>query len=116
MVRVDEIDYKTLMILPFLLYCFENMSMLKINYEKSEIFVLGSSVEEEQRVVEILNCNIGKVPLKYLGVMVDNNHMTIFDLSYIYQKVEKRVSTWQSVGLSSGGKMMLVFLNVDVKL
>jgi hypothetical protein len=26
------------------------------------------------------------------------------------------VPTWQSVGLSSGGKMMLVFLNVDVKL
>jgi hypothetical protein len=46
--------------------------------------------------------------MKYLGVMVDNKHMTVSKLSYIYQKVEKRVPTWQSVGLSSRGKIILV--------
>jgi hypothetical protein len=45
--------------------------------------------------------------MKYLGVMVDCKHMMMCDLSYIYQKVEKKVPTWQSVGLSSGGKMIL---------
>jgi hypothetical protein len=69
------------------------MSGLKINYEKSEIYVLGSSTEEEVKITESFNCKIGKLPMKYLGVMVDNKHMTVSKLSYIYQKVEKRVPT-----------------------
>jgi hypothetical protein len=56
----------------------------------------------------MLNCNIGQLPLKYLGVMVHNRHMVASDLNYVAAKVEKRVPTWQSVGLSSGGKTILV--------
>jgi hypothetical protein len=92
----------------FLLYCFENMSGLKINYEKSEVFVLSCSDEEQNRVAAMFDCNNGSLPLKYLGIMVDNKHMSASDLSYIHLKVEKRIPTWQSVGLSSGGKMVLI--------
>jgi hypothetical protein len=93
-----DVDNQSIINIKFLLYCFENMSGLKINYEKSEIFALGCSEEEGRRIAEMLNCNIGRFPMKYLGVMVDNKNMTVSDLSYIYQKVEKRVPTWQSVG------------------
>jgi hypothetical protein len=34
--------------------------------------------------------------------------MVASDLNYVAAKVEKRVPTWQSVGLSSGGKTILV--------
>jgi hypothetical protein len=85
-----NMDGQSIMNIKFILYCLENMSGLKINYDKSEIFVLGCSPEVEQRVAETLNCNVGKFPMKYLGVMVDCKHMTVSDLSYIYQKVEKR--------------------------
>jgi hypothetical protein len=34
--------------------------------------------------------------------------MTASDLAYVYQKVEKKLPTWQSVGLSSGGKSILI--------
>jgi hypothetical protein len=37
----------------FLLYCFENMYGLKINYQKSEIFALGCSEEESERVAQM---------------------------------------------------------------
>lgn len=60
------------------------------------------------RVATIFNCNITQLPMKYLGVMVNNRHMTAADLSYVSQKVEKRVPTWKSVGLSSRGKMILI--------
>jgi hypothetical protein len=93
-----DMDNQSIINIKFLLYCFENMSGLKINYEKSEIFALGCSEEEGRRIAEMLNCNIGRFPMKYLGVMADNKHMTVSDLSYIYQKVEKRVPTWQSWG------------------
>jgi hypothetical protein len=41
------------------LYCFENMSRLKINYHKSEIMVLGVSGEESARIARLLNCKEG---------------------------------------------------------
>jgi hypothetical protein len=92
MVVFVNMDDQSIMNIKFILYCFENMSGLKINYDKSEIFVLGCTPEVEQRVAETLNCNVGKFPMKYLGVMVDCKHMTVSDLSYIYQKVEKKRS------------------------
>lgn len=38
----------------FLLYCFEWMSGLKINYHKSEVYVLGADNEEANRIANIL--------------------------------------------------------------
>jgi hypothetical protein len=46
------------------------MSGLKINYQKSEVLVFGSDEEESTRVAAMFNCNIGQLPMKYLGVMV----------------------------------------------
>jgi hypothetical protein len=34
--------------------------------------------------------------------------MTATELYYVAQKVERRIPTWQSTGLSSGGKMILI--------
>jgi hypothetical protein len=42
--------------------------------------------------------------MKYLGIMVDNKHMSASDLSYVYLEVEKRIPTWNSVGLFLVGK------------
>jgi hypothetical protein len=103
-----NMDDQSIIYTKFLLYCFENMSGLKINYQKSEVFALGCSEEEMTRVAQMFNCNIGHLPMKYLGVMVHNKHMSASDLNYVATKVEKRVPTWQCVGLSSGGKMILV--------
>jgi hypothetical protein len=61
----------------------------------------------KKRVAAMFDCNNGSLPLKYLGIMVDNKHMSASDLRYVHLKVEKRIPTWQSVGLSSGGKMRL---------
>jgi hypothetical protein len=84
------------------------MSGLKINYQKSEVFALGCSEVEAIRVAQMLNCNTGHLPLRYLVVLVHDKCMATSDLNYVAAKGEKRVPTWQSVGLSSGGKMILV--------
>jgi hypothetical protein len=56
--------------------------------------------EEEKRVAEMFNCNIGCLPKKYLGIMVNKKHMIVAELSYVYLKVEKKIPTCLSVGLS----------------
>jgi hypothetical protein len=42
-----------------LLYCFENMSGLKINYHKSEVVVVGAIKKESADIANILNCRVG---------------------------------------------------------
>jgi hypothetical protein len=92
----------------FLLYCFEDMSGLKVNYQKSEVMVVGGTEEEQNYVASMFNCNIGSLPMKYLGVMISDRHMSAADLSYVYRKVEKKLPTWQSVGLTLRGKYILI--------
>jgi hypothetical protein len=58
--------------LKFLLLCFENMSGLKINFEKSEIMVTGVDPGEERRVADMLNCKLGTLPMRYMGLSVSD--------------------------------------------
>jgi hypothetical protein len=41
-----EINRQSIANVKFFVYCFENMSGLKISYHKSEIFVFGSTMGE----------------------------------------------------------------------
>jgi hypothetical protein len=50
--------------LKLLLLCFENMSGLKINFNKSEAVVTGVDDTEKLRVADSLNCNLGSLPMK----------------------------------------------------
>ena len=55
MVLLMDLDDQTLTNMKFLLYCFEWMTGLKINYHKSEVIVFGVDQAEQQRVANILN-------------------------------------------------------------
>lgn len=47
----------------FLLLCFEEMSGLKINYQKSEVTLVGSENEEgAKRIADLFNCKVGTLP------------------------------------------------------
>lgn len=102
-----NLDDESLCNTKFLLYYFEAMSGLRINYQKSDVFLLEVTIEKQREIANGFNCNIGSFPIKYLGVMLDRYYMSSLDFAFVYQKVEKRVPTWQSRLLSYGGKMVL---------
>jgi hypothetical protein len=64
MVEGSELD---LVNLKFLLLCFEDMSGLKINFDKSEVVVMGFDPEEQQRIVDNLNYRLASFPRLSLG-------------------------------------------------
>lgn len=88
----------------FLLYCFEAMSGMKINYQKSEVFVIGVDDAEAQRIAEKFNCERGKFPMKYLGIPISSVRLTVADFAASPDKLEKRLATWKCGHLSYGGK------------
>jgi hypothetical protein len=57
--------------LKFILCLFEQMSGLKINFHKSEIFCLGKAVEKEMWYADIFTCPHSCLPMKYLGVLIE---------------------------------------------
>jgi hypothetical protein len=94
--------------LKFILYCFEEMSGLKINFHNSEVIVVDASKEDSAKVANYLNCKEGELLMKYLGIPVTTANLYIADLMYVGLKVVKRLSAWQSLIVSSEGKSILI--------
>jgi hypothetical protein len=63
--------------LKIILYCFEWLSGLKINYHKSEVFVFRVCQEEKEKMGNLLNCVLGEFPMKYLGIPVSYKHLNM---------------------------------------
>jgi hypothetical protein len=56
--------------LNFLLYLYESMFGLKINFNKSEAIMVSHNMNKASEYADAFNCDIGHWPLKYLGVPV----------------------------------------------
>jgi hypothetical protein len=61
-----------------------------VNYQKSEVMVVGGSEEEQNFVASMFNCNIGSLSMKYLGVMISDGHMSTADLSMCSEKWKRK--------------------------
>lgn len=91
-------------VLKFLLFFFEEMSGMKINYQKSEVYVLGVGKEEELRIANMLNCKVGDMPFTYLGLPMHTERVGMKEFRPIIQKVEKGLQSWKSGYLTYGGR------------
>lgn len=70
--------------------------------------MVGASESEKRRVADLLNCQIGTFPMKYLGVPISNKQLHIENFRSINVKVQKRLPRWQGQWLSSAGKSVLM--------
>jgi hypothetical protein len=94
--------------LKILLYLFELMSGLKINYQKSEIFLIGGDNDIANSYTDMFGCQIGTLPMKYLGVPVSFRGLKKSDLNFIDIKFTKKLDAWVGGSSSSGGRLTLV--------
>ena len=92
MVEGSELD---IINLKFLLLCFEAMSGLKINFDKSEVMIMGYSPEEQQRIADKLNCKLAAFPVTYLGMPISDSRILIKDLEPVTQRVRAKAEPWQ---------------------
>ena len=66
-----------------ILSCYEAMSGIKINFEKSEVFTVGLSEEDKLLAANALGYKIGVFPMKYLGMPVSYRKITKAQLKYV---------------------------------
>lgn len=55
----------------------------------------------------MLNCRLGAMPMKYLGIPISDRHLGIAAFSDIYNKMRKRLDPWKGKNLTSGGRLIL---------
>ena len=91
-----------------LLYLYENMSGLKINFDKSEVIMVSQDPQKTLYFSETFNCAMGDWPIKYLGVPVSGSRIKVANWLPLDEKLLKRLDGWKGGALSMGGRLTLI--------
>ncbi len=94
--------------LKLILSVFEKLSVLKINFHKSELFCFGQAKECYDQYSNILGCKLGSFPVKYLGIPMHFSKLSNKDWKVIEERIEKKLSSWKGKHLSIGGRLVLI--------
>ncbi|XP_028062203.1 uncharacterized protein LOC114265575 [Camellia sinensis] len=88
--------------------CFELISGLKINYQKSVICVVRINKVFTSQVAEFFNCKMKILPINYLGMPLGANPKRVSTWEPIIDKVKKRLASWKRRYLSLRGRITLI--------
>jgi hypothetical protein len=84
------------------------MSGLKINFEKSELFLVGGHNNIAQEYADVFNCQVGLFPINYIDVPVSPSRLKVADWLNLEEKHAKKLDVWQGNSISIGGKIVLI--------
>ena len=94
--------------LKLILSAFEQLSGLKINFHKSELFCFGDAQAEANQYAELFGCEVGEFPISYLGIPIHFRRLTIAQWKHVEERLQKRLSSWKGKLLSLGGRLVLI--------
>jgi len=92
----------------FLLYLYEMIAGLKINFNKSEVITINDEENMGQTYAELFNCQVGLFPIKYLGVPVSPSRLHVRDWLSLIDKCLKRLDVWKGSCMSIAGRSTLI--------
>ena len=90
-----------------LLLCFQAVIGLKVNVLKSELVPIGE-VNNVHALAEILDCQIGSLPMTYLGMPLGASHKSPFIWNPILEKINRKLAGWKKLYLLKDGRLMLL--------
>jgi hypothetical protein len=76
--------------LKLILYIFETMSGLKINFEKSEVMMVLDDEVKAHNFASLFNCQQGSWPIKYLGTPVCARRRIVAEMGFLGEKTKKK--------------------------
>jgi hypothetical protein len=101
-------DMEQIIHMKLILYMFEAMSGLKINFQKSEIMMVLHDDEKKILYSNIFGCQLGDWPIKYLGVPICGTRLRVADMNYLSDKLKKKLDGWVDHSSSIGGRFSLI--------
>lgn len=91
-----------------LLDLFEQMSELNINFQKSEVIMVLHDADKSSLYADMLNCQSGSWPVKYLRVHVSGSRLHVEDWVPTEECMYKRLDGWEYGTLSLGGRVTII--------
>jgi hypothetical protein len=91
-----------------ILYMFEAMSGLKINFLKSEIMMVLHDDEKKLLYSNIFGWQLGDWPIKYLGEPICGTRLRVSDMDYLLDKLKKKLDGLVGYSSSIGGRFSLI--------
>jgi hypothetical protein len=75
------------------LSCFEAVTGLKVNLNKSEMVPVGV-VDSMSSLANLLCCCIGALPMLYLGIPLGAPYKGLSVWNSVLEKIERRLASW----------------------
>ena len=91
-----------------LLCLFEQLSGLKINFHKSELFCFGRAKYEQEAYKQLFGCELGSMPFTYLGIPIHHRKLSNSEWKSTEDRFEKKLSCWKGKLMSYGGRLILI--------
>jgi hypothetical protein len=87
---------------------FEMASGLKANFWKSSLMGVNVPNDFMEMASMFLNCRLGHVPFKYLGLPVGANPRCMSTWKPMLDVIRRRISSWGNKYLSFGGRIVML--------
>ena len=98
---------KQILHIRMLLLCFQAMTSLRVNMSKSKLVPIWE-VAGEHALADILGCEVGSIPIPYLGMPLGASYKSISIWNPVLEKIEQRLARWKKLYLSKGGQLTLL--------
>ncbi|GJZ47895.1 putative RNA-directed DNA polymerase, eukaryota, reverse transcriptase zinc-binding domain protein [Tanacetum coccineum] len=95
-------------VLMYILKCFEEVSGLRVNYNKSKLYGVGVSDSELRDMARWMRCSVGDFPFTYLGLPIGDNMRRVDAWNSMIEKFKNRLAEWKAKSMSFGGRLTLV--------
>jgi hypothetical protein len=105
---IGEASIQNLWTLKAILRGFELCSGLKVNFWKSSLLGVNVSQQFLRLASTFLNCRMGGVPFKYLGLPVGANPRSATTWEPLLNSLRKRLRAWGNKYVSLGGRIVLL--------
>lgn len=99
---------KDLRIIKLILYLFEGMAGIETNFAKTCLYSSRLGKLPDQAAARTLHCNVGLLPVNYLGIPISGSRPRKQDWEGIILKVRRRLASWKMQHMSLGGRLTLV--------
>ena len=87
---------------------FEQLSGLKINFHKSELYCFGKAKDSQEDYRQIFGCEIGALPFRYLGIPIHYRKLLNKEWKTVEDRFEKKLASWVAKMLSYGDRLVLI--------
>lgn len=105
---IARADIDTLVTFKLVLRLFTAISGLKVNYSKSIFIPLNVSAIDQPGIRAVMGCKQTTFPVTYLGMPLTLKRPNRQLFVPLIERIEKRLTGWQSKMLSRGGRLELV--------